>query len=128
MNRKFVSIGGLIVLAALLLSVNILAGATLRSSRIDLTREKLFTLSDGTKSVLAKIDEPITLRLYYTKELGSAYPPLPTYFERVRELLLEYASLSSGKLTVEVLDPEPDTDEEDRALQFGLKAVPVREG
>lgn len=125
MNRKFVSFGGVVIALALLLSVNILASTTMRSMRLDLTENKLYTLSDGAKRVIAAVDEPITLRLYYSKSLAQDYPPLPSYFQRVEELLLEFANRSDGKIALEVIDPEPFSEEEDRAVQFGLSGIPV---
>ena len=119
---------GLLAALALLLSINVLVGSSLRSSRFDLTENKLYTLSDGAKAVLAKIEEPITLRFYYSKQLAQEYPPLPSYGRRVEELLLEFENHAGGKLELEVIDPEPFTEAEDRAVQLGLRGVPLPSG
>jgi ABC-type uncharacterized transport system involved in gliding motility auxiliary subunit len=119
---------GLAVVLVLLLSINILGGASLRSTRLDLTENKLYTLSEGTKAVLSKVEEPITLRLYYSKTLAQEVPTLPGYARRVEELLLEYVHHSNGKLTLEQYDPEPFTETEDRAVQYGLQGAPLPGG
>ena len=128
LKRILMMCAGLLVALTLLLSINVLAGTGLRSARFDLTANKLYTLSDGAKAVLAKIEEPITLRFYYSKQLAQKYPPLPSYGRRVEELLLEFENRSGGKLELEVIDPEPFTEAEDRAVQLGLQGVPVPSG
>ena len=93
--------------------------------RVDLTEQRLYTLSGGTKKILAELKEPITLRLFYSRRLGSTVPVYGTYADRVREMLEQYAALSHGKIRVEFLDPEPFSDTEDRAMAYGLQGVPV---
>jgi ABC-type uncharacterized transport system involved in gliding motility auxiliary subunit len=124
-KRFLFMLAGLAVVLVLLLSINILGGATLRSTRLDLTENKLYTLSEGTKAVLSKVEEPITLRLYYSKTLAQDVPTLPSYARRVEELLLEYVHHSNGNVTLEQYDPEPFTETEDRAVQYGLQGVPI---
>ncbi len=128
MNRKLLGAGGLVIALALLLSVNVVAGAGLRSLRVDLTADKLFTLSEGSKAVLSKLDQPITLRLYFSEKLAKDYPPLPGYAQRVEELLGEYAARSGGHIRLEVLDPEPFSETEDDAVRHGLQGVPLPGG
>src|SRR5579883_3074077 len=127
-SRKGAAFLALCCAAILFVGINIIAGKTLRSARIDLTQEKLFTLSKGSRDTLAKIDEPITLRFYYSKRLGDEIPSYALYAQRVREMLDEYATLAKGKLKLEVLDPVPYSATEDRAVAFGLQGVPVDQG
>ena len=109
----------------LLFAVNILAERLLGSARIDLTENRLFTLSEGTRSILAGLEEPVTLRFYLSqRELGKA-PGIGSYADRVRALLSEYERLSGGKLALHVIDPEPFSEEEDRAVAYGLRGVPL---
>ena len=124
-ERSRLAAGGLALAVVLLLAFNIFANATFQSLRLDLTEGKLFTLSQGTLNVLRAIDEPIKVRLYYTKLLGERSPQHATYFERVRELLEQYADVSGGKLRLELLDPEPFTDAEDSAVAAGLQGAPL---
>jgi ABC-type uncharacterized transport system involved in gliding motility auxiliary subunit len=128
MKRGLVSLGGLVLVAIVFVAVNVIGNATLNSARLDLTADKLFTLSEGTRSVLGKIQEPITLRLYFSDRLGKEIPQYGVYATRVREMLREYANESNGKVRVEFIDPQPFTDEEDRAVAFGLQGVPVNQG
>ncbi len=127
-KRGLISLGGLVLVAIVFVAVNVIGNASLSSARLDLTSDKLFTLSEGTRSVLAKIQEPITLRLYFSDRLGKEIPQYGVYAARVREMLREYANASGGKVRVEVIDPQPFTDEEDRAVAFGLQGVPVNQG
>ena len=81
----------------LLLSVNLFAGSALRNAKADLTQQRLFTISGGTRTMLRAIDEPISLRLYFSKRLGEAAPVYARYFERVRALLQQYGDISGGR-------------------------------
>jgi ABC-type uncharacterized transport system involved in gliding motility auxiliary subunit len=127
-SRRAAAIIALICTAVLFVGVNVIAGKTLGSARLDLTQGHLFTLSEGSKATLAKIDEPITLRFYYSKRLGDEVPSYALYAQRVRDMLEEYVSLAKGKLRLELLDPAPYSAVEDRAVAFGLQGVPVDQG
>src|SRR5580700_9540779 len=125
-SRRARSLTALVCLGLLLIAVNIIAGRFL-TARLDLTSERLYTLSRGTRQTLAHIDEPITLRLYYTTRLGDAVPSYGVYAQRVRELLDEYVAAAKGKLRLEVYNPQAFSDTEDRAVAFGLQSVPLDE-
>ncbi len=113
-----------IVLALiLLLSVNLFAASALRNAKADLTQQRLFTISNGTRLVLRGIDEPISVKLYYSKRLGEAASTYGRYFERVRALLQQYGDISRGRLELSVFDPEPFSDAEDRAVAAGLRGI-----
>src|SRR3954463_14883999 len=107
---------GLLAAPVLAIGVNMLADRLLPRARVDLTEQHLYTLSDGTKQVLAGLKDPITLRLFYSRRLGAAIPVYGAYADRVREMLSEYAVLSNGRVKLEVLDPEPFSELEDRAM------------
>jgi ABC-type uncharacterized transport system involved in gliding motility auxiliary subunit len=123
MSRSTLAWGGLVLAAVILLSVNLMSSLTLRGWQADMTEEKLFTISDGTREVLRELDEPIKVRLYFSKRFGEASPTFSRYFERVRSLLETFKTISGGKLEVSYLDPEPFSPEEDRAVAAGLKKV-----
>jgi ABC-type uncharacterized transport system involved in gliding motility auxiliary subunit len=123
-SRRAVAVVALVMIAAMLVSANIVAARFL-VSRLDLTAERLYTLSPGTRHTLAKIDEPITLRLYYSSRLGDEVPSYGVYAQRVRELLDQYVAAAHGKLRLEVYNPQPFSDAEDRAVAFGLKGAPL---
>ncbi|GAA0704341.1 Gldg family protein [Dokdonella soli] len=124
-NRKALSGTALIVLAVLFVTVMLLVNVVFRGARADLTQSHLYTLSDGTRNIIKSIDEPINLYLFYSDKATQDLPQLRTYFTRVREMLQEMASRSGGKLKLQVIDPLPFSEDEDRATSFGLQSVPV---
>lgn len=123
-RRNQLAIVGIALAVVAFLGVNIFANATFKGVRLDLTQERLFTLSDGTRQVLATLDEPVRVRLYFTKRLGELNASHLSYFNRVKELLEQYAAISKGLVQLELFNPEPFTDDEDRAAAFGLQGVP----
>ena len=118
----------LALLAVLFVSLNLLSSAWFGSNRLDLTEDRLYTLSSSTKTLLTSVHEPVTYRLYISSELAQHVPHMGIYANRVRDLLHEYESASDGMVRVEVLDPAPFTDIEDRAVAVGLQGVPVVSG
>ena len=116
----------LIAIALILVATNVVA-ARYATLRLDLTSEHLYTLARGTRQTLAKIEEPITLRFYYSNRLGDTAPAYGVYAQRVRELLDQYAAAAKGKIHLEVYDPQPYTDAEDRAVAYGLQSVPLND-
>jgi ABC-type uncharacterized transport system involved in gliding motility auxiliary subunit len=128
MRRLSFSILGVVAAAAIAIGINMFADARLANQQIDLTQGKIYTLSTGTKQVLAALKEPVTLRLFYSRELGSTVPTYGSYADHVREMLSDYASLSHGKVRLEFYDPEPFSDTEDRAMAYGLQGVPLDQG
>jgi ABC-type uncharacterized transport system involved in gliding motility auxiliary subunit len=123
-SRRGVAVAVLVLIVLMVASANIVAARFL-TSRLDLTAEHLYTLSQGTRNTLAKIDEPITLRFYYSTRLGDAVPSYGVYAQRVRELLDQYVAAGRGKIRLEVYNPQAFSDVEDRAVAFGLKGVPL---
>ena len=126
--RKLLTGGGLLLALVLLLAVNIFSGQTFKSIRMDLTESNIYTLSDGTLNILKTLEEPVTLRFYLSERLAGQVPHIKSYAERVKELLEQYKRQSDGKLNVHVIDPEPFSEEEDRAVGYGLRGVPLDAG
>ncbi len=117
-------VGLSIVLAIILFfAVNVIASNTLRSSRADLTENGLYSLSNGTQELLAKLDEPLHMRFFLTESLVQSAPQLSAYAKRVRALLDTYANRAEGKITLEVIDPKPFSDAEDRAVGLGINRI-----
>jgi gliding motility-associatede transport system auxiliary component len=125
LSRRAIALTSLLAAVVLFLAVNVIASNWLAETRIDLTQRGLYTLSPATRAVLAKIDEPITLRFYYSPQLGREIPTYGVFADRVREMLQEYAVLAKGKIVLRILDPEPFSPVEDRAVAFGLQGVPL---
>jgi ABC-type uncharacterized transport system involved in gliding motility auxiliary subunit len=124
-RRLWSSALGLLAAAVLAVGVNMLAERVLPRARIDLTEQRLYTLADGTRQVLRGLGDPVTFRLFYSRRLGAEIPVYGAYADRVREMLAEYVALSNGKIRLEVYDPEPFSETEDRAMAYGLQGVPV---
>ncbi len=121
---------GVALLAAIIifLAVNIAANSLIRTARLDLTQEGLFTLSDGSRNILSELDEPVTLRLYYSESLAASYPALRSIAERVRDTLTEIESAGGGNIVFEMIDPEPFSEDEDKAATLGVQGQPTQDG
>ena len=95
-NRRALAWGGILLAAVTLLSVNLIASTALRNAKFDLTEERLFTISDGTRKALRAIDEPIDVRVYFSTKLGELAPTYGKSFERVRTMLDRYRERCRG--------------------------------
>jgi ABC-type uncharacterized transport system involved in gliding motility auxiliary subunit len=112
------------LIAVALLFVGLVLVNYLASSvpvRLDATAEGIYTLSPGTRALLAKITEPTTLDLYFSRGASGQFVEYKNYAERVREMLRQYARASGGKVRLNVIDPEPDTPEEEKATGAGIE-------
>jgi len=131
MNRTIRAIVGaglvlVIVFSAISITQNI--GTSLK---LDITDQQLYTLSDGTKSILSKLNQPIKAKLYYAKTAALKGPDqirfFNNYYQFVRALLEEYVSASNGMVELEIVDPRPFSDEESQAMKYGLRRFPITE-
>lgn len=112
---------GIAALAAAAILANWLVSLTPAGNRgVDFTEKQIHTLSDGTRAILAELDTPVVIRYYASRNTDYMPEALKLHMRRVDDLLKEYASLSKGKLRIENLDPEPDTDAEDSANLDGI--------
>jgi ABC-type uncharacterized transport system involved in gliding motility auxiliary subunit len=118
-ERWLYSIGGVVAVFIALVALNFILGVT--PVRVDLTEGKLYTLSDGTRKALAKLEAPVRVRFYFNQ--GADYVPVPirAFAGRVEDLLNELRSASNGKLVIEKLNPQPDSDAEDSANLDGIE-------
>jgi ABC-type uncharacterized transport system involved in gliding motility auxiliary subunit len=117
--------GALIALAVLFVGLTVLSNQLLRGVRLDLTEHRLYTLTPGTRHIVQTLKEPLNLYLFYSERAASQLPVVRIYGQRVRELLQELADRSKGSIQLHVIDPQPFSEEEDRAAEFGIRAVPV---
>lgn len=113
--------GGLALAAITLLSINLIASEMFGGWKADLTEDRLYTISPGSVAVLKTIEEPIKAQLYFSSKLGQRAPSLARYYDRVRTMLEEFQRISAGKLQLEVVDPEPFSDVEEKAMAAGLQ-------
>ena len=110
------------------LSFNVLNKNFFKNLRFDLTRSNVYTLSDGTKSILKSIKEPLDFKLFYTKQIGDLNPVYQIYYDRVKEILEQYVLLSNNKIKLKILNPKPFSDEEDKAVEYGLQGAEIMAG
>ena len=113
------STAGVAVMAAILVAVYVLTGAF--KQRVDLTHEKAYTLSPGTRKILSALDSKVTLRFYCSQSAAEMPPALKTYAQQVEDLLSEYRQAAHGKIVIDKLDPKPDSDAEDSARLDGIE-------
>lgn len=125
MNKQLLSPAGLLLAIILFVSFIIVVNNNLTSARIDLTEDRLYTLSSGSLNIIQSVQQPITLRFYYSESVAQALPAIRSHAQRVQELLREYERASNGMIRLLVIDPRPFTDHEQRAEQYGLLGVPI---
>ena len=111
LDRSSRAMIGLALAIVLFFAVNILSNTTFKSMQLDLTDDKLFTLSEGTLNIIGDLDEPLTLRFYFSNSALQSYPSLINYGNRVRDMLREYAAKSDGNIELIVIEPEAFSEE-----------------
>jgi ABC-type uncharacterized transport system involved in gliding motility auxiliary subunit len=114
---------GIKLLSVILLFAGLVLVSYLASSipaRLDLTAERVYTLSPGTKALLAKLEEPVQLDFYFSRSVSTLPTPARNYADRVREMLRQYVRAGRGKIVLNVIDPKPDTPEEEKATAAGI--------
>ena len=119
------SSAGILVMLAIIIAINVIA--SVEPVREDLTQEKAYTLSAGTRAVLKKLDTPVTIHFYCTQS-DTATPEtvyLKAYAKKVGDLLHEYQQVAGKNLIVQKFDPQPDSDAEDSARLDGLEPQPL---
>jgi ABC-type uncharacterized transport system involved in gliding motility auxiliary subunit len=125
MNRSQALLAAFAVLAAAFF-VNLISGAV--PARADLTADRTFTLSPGSKRIVTKLDEPVTLEYFVSRSDVKLRPYLESYSRRIETLLREYVAASGGKVKLIVTDPRPDTKEEQRAQRHGIAPMRAAQG
>ncbi len=126
MNRKLtLGTGTLVALGLLFIGITILANSLLRGVRIDLTENDLYTVAPGTQNILKNLPEPVNLQLFVSERAISQVPAFKTYSLRVRDFLEELRARSNGKIRLQVIDPQPFSEDEDRAAELGIRGIPT---
>ena len=131
MNRTIRAIIGAILVLVIAFSIISVCQTIGKPLKVDVTDQRLYTLSDGTRSILGKLNQPIKAKLFYAKTAAMKGPDqirfFSNYYEFVRALLEEYVATSKGMLALEVIDPRPFSDDEEQALKYGLRRFPITE-
>ncbi|MCI0498990.1 MAG: GldG family protein [Planctomycetales bacterium] len=131
MNRVLRAILGVFFIAVIAVSAIWITQDMGSRMRLDITERKLYTLSAGTREILADIKQPIALKLFYTKTAAMKAPDqirfFNNYYAYVKALLEEYQIQSGGKVKLEVIDPRPYSDEEMAAIRYGLRRFNITE-
>ncbi|MEO0998899.1 MAG: GldG family protein, partial [Pseudomonadota bacterium] len=122
-TQNRLGVASLLLLAVAFVAAVIVSNQLLKGVRIDLTENRLYTLSDGTKRILNSIDDPVNLYFYFSDQASEGLPSLRDYAGRVRELLQEFEDGSGGKVRLKTIDPLPFSEEEDQATRFGLQGI-----
>jgi ABC-type uncharacterized transport system involved in gliding motility auxiliary subunit len=117
---------GIVAMLLILLAVNVIAGRL--KARVDLTAERAYTLSPGTRQILSKLDTPVQIRFYCTRGENQMPVFFKTYAQRVEDLLGEFRQASKGQIEIQKLDPVPDSDAEDSAKLDGIEGQPLQIG
>ncbi len=118
---------GIVLVLAIAILANIIIHKSVRL-RLDLTEDSLYTLSDGTKKILSKLDTPVTLRFYCSRKDNQMPVTLRGFANRVEEILGEYVQAGKGKVKLEKFDPVPDSDSEDSANMDGISGEMLPNG
>lgn len=127
-NSKSLFSGFGLVIIAVVLVISVGVISVLPSLRIDLTEDRLYSLADGTRNIVSNLEDPIELMFFYSESLSEDVPQIRSYGTRVQELLQEIVIASNGNLSLQLIDPQPFSEEEDLATQYGVQAVPVSQG
>jgi ABC-2 type transport system permease protein len=131
MNRTIRAAIAVILVLIVTFSVIIVFQNIGKRIKVDVTEQKVYTLSAGTKAILGKLNQPITLKLYYSKTAAMKGPDqikyFNNYYEFVRALLEEYVAVAKGMVKLEIIDPRPFSDDEVQAMRYGLKKFPITE-
>ncbi|MBN2144347.1 MAG: GldG family protein [Candidatus Aureabacteria bacterium] len=123
-TRSFI---GLIAIVILFIVINAVSAPIFRIFRLDLTQEHIYSLSDGTKTLVKNLAEPVKLKYYFSATDSNDYPVLKNYGERVQDLLSGYARLSK-QIELEIVDPRPDSEEAEWAEKYGLSGIQLPGG
>ena len=117
---------GVVAFLAIIIAVNIIGGRA--KVRMDLTQDKAYTLSEGTRAILAKLDTPVQMRFYCSRGDNTMPVQLKNYAQSVEDLLGEFRLASKGQIEIQKLDPTPTSDAEDSAKLDGVEGQQVERG
>jgi ABC-type uncharacterized transport system involved in gliding motility auxiliary subunit len=126
LSKTLFSAGGLFLVLLIIILINVLMSQT--NFRMDATSEKLYSLSDASKSIISNIKDPVTLKLFYTKGVDNIPLQLKHFAPRLVDFLSEYENFGNKNIKLEVYNPQPDSEEEEWAQQYGVKGIDLPTG
>lgn len=126
--NKFFSSAGLIALAALVLVSTLIVEGLFKGARLDLTENNLYTLSDGSKKIVSELPSKVDLFFYFSHDATRDALGWRNYAKQVQEMLEEFAMSSNGNIKLHIVEPEPFSEEEDQAAEYGLEPVNLTQG
>ena len=118
----------LLALAAAGVLLIALINTSLARFRVDLTADRIYTVSEGVHNFLGSLEENVSLTLYFSEANTRDAIPLRNYRQRIVELIQEYVLIADGKLSFSEVDPEPFSIQEDEANAAGVNAVALNDG
>jgi ABC-type uncharacterized transport system involved in gliding motility auxiliary subunit len=121
MKEILFSTAGISIMLAVVILLNVIV--SFASLRWDLTEDKMYSLSQGTKNILANISEDVTIKVFYSKSLPNIPVNIKQFAKRAIEFMDEYVQNSNGKVVMEMYDPKVDLDEEELAMKYGLQGM-----
>ena len=124
-RNKYRALPYVVLSVILFFALNVISSLSLNKYQIDLTEGGMFTISKGSKNILNDIEEPITLRFFYSNSVANGIPILKSYAARIRGLLEDYAKYSNGRIKFKIIDPKPFSEEEELAISYGIKGLEI---
>ena len=92
--------------------------------RLDLTQNRVYTLSNVTREILRELEEPLTVKAYFTRDLPTPYNNIATFVE---DQLSEMKAHGKGRFRYEFLDPSDEEKLKEEAQKFRLEPIQVNE-
>ncbi len=120
------SAGSTVLVLVIVVLVNILLSRT--TLRWDATEDNLYSLSQGTRTILAELDQEVVVKVFYSKHVVNIPSQIKTFAQRVIDFLSEYKQYGKGRISVEIYDPKPDSEEEEWAIKYGMKGISLPTG
>ncbi|MHC4738283.1 MAG: GldG family protein, partial [Planctomycetota bacterium] len=131
MNRTIRAIIGVVLVFVITFCAISISQNVGKSLKVDITDQKLYTLSDGTRAILAKLNQPVKVKLYYARTAALKGPDqikyFNNYYEFVKALLEEYSAAAKGMIDLQIIDPRPFSEDEAQALRYGINRFPITE-
>jgi len=124
-STRLLSGTSIVTMCVALMCLNFIAARI--NLKLDLTTDRLYTLSEGTRAIAEKLDDDAVIQYFFSRSDKTLPVLLKDYGQRVQEVLAECAALSP-RLRLEIYDPRPDSDEEEMAVRNGIHGAQTADG